>query len=182
LHSVVTPAHNAAMFLRRHTKLIDGADYSYWSLVKTVRTPKGPRHQTVAHLGKLDADEVNSLNGWSDLDALLEFGRVYLALALWRRLGLDKLLRKLMPADAEDVGWDLVACVLTIARFCEQPSELGVAERWYADTALKDLLGVAEEKANDARMYRGAGRDVEAEGGVVGAFVGALSKLVWDTV
>jgi hypothetical protein len=170
------------MFLRRHTKLIDGADYSYWSLVKTVRTPKGPRHQTVAHLGKLDSDEVNSLNGWSDLDALLEFGRVYLALALWRRLGLDKLLRKLMPADAEDVGWDLVACVLTIARFCEQPSELGVAERWYADTALKDLLGVAEEKANDARMYRGAGRDVEAEGGVVGAFVGALSKLVWDTV
>jgi hypothetical protein len=29
-----------------------------------------------------------------------------------------------------------------LARFCAQKSELEVAERWYADGALEDLLGI----------------------------------------
>jgi transposase len=159
-------------------------------LVKTVRTARGPRHEVVSRLGKLDAAAVQSARGWHDLDALLDgrspavqlelgvppppapewrevdmrgvrverlrqFGRVYLGLALWRRLGLHKLLRELLPAGEEDVGWDLTACVLTLGRFCAQPSELAVAERWYDDTALEDLLGVPLEKINDARLYRG---------------------------
>jgi len=84
-----------------------------------------------------------------------EFGEVYLALALWRRLGLDKLLSELMPSGREDVAWERTACLLVIARFCAQPSELGVAERWYQRTALEDLLGVSWEKINDDRLYRG---------------------------
>jgi hypothetical protein len=32
---------------------------------------------------------------------------------------------------------------------------LSLAERWYDDTALEDLLGVPLEKINDARLYRG---------------------------
>ena len=51
-------------------------------------------------------------------------------LALWRRLGLHTLLRELLPAGEEDVGWDLTACVLTLGRFGAQGSELAVAERW----------------------------------------------------
>ena len=39
------------MFLRRHRKHADGEIYEYWSLVKTVRTARGPRHQLVARLG-----------------------------------------------------------------------------------------------------------------------------------
>jgi hypothetical protein len=35
-----------------------------------------------------------------------------------------------------------VAAVLTIGRFCEQASELAVSERWYARTALDELLGI----------------------------------------
>ncbi|MEK7412780.1 MAG: IS1634 family transposase, partial [Planctomycetota bacterium] len=42
-----------------------------------------------------------------------------------------------------------------MARFCAQPSELGVAERWYARTALEDLLGVSWDRINDDRLYRG---------------------------
>jgi hypothetical protein len=45
------------MFLRRRTKHVGGEDYTYWSLVKTVRTAKGPRHKLVAHLGKLTPAE-----------------------------------------------------------------------------------------------------------------------------
>ncbi len=180
------------MFLRRHRKHAAGEIYDYWTLVKTVRTARGPRHQTVAHLGKLDEPTVQALRDWHDLDALLEgrapatqlqlgqppppppaplwrtvdlrgvrverlrqFGRVYLGLALWRRLGLHTLLPRLLPAGTEDVGWDLIACVLVLGRFCAQPSELALAERWYADTALEDLLSVPLSQINDARLYRG---------------------------
>ena len=180
------------MFLRRHRKEAGGEAYQYWSLVKTVRTARGPRHQIVARLGKLDAAEIQRAHGWHDLEALLEgrapatqlelgqgpppapqplwqqvdlggvrverlrqFGRVYLGLALWRRLGLHEVLARLLPVGAEDIGWDLIACVLTLGRFCAQPSELALAERWYEDTALEDLLGIPLDKINDTRLYRG---------------------------
>src|SRR5208282_1992795 len=39
------------MLLRRHRKEAGGEDYEYWSLVKTIRTARGPRHQIVARLG-----------------------------------------------------------------------------------------------------------------------------------
>ena len=89
------------------------------------------------------------------VERLRQFGRVYLGLAVWRRLGLHKLLSRLMPEGREDVGWEQVACTLTLGRFCAQKSELSVAQRWYNDTALEDLLGVPFEKINETRLYRG---------------------------
>jgi hypothetical protein len=89
------------------------------------------------------------------VERVREFGEVYLALSLWRRLGLHTLLNELMPSGREEVPWERIACLLTVARFCAQPSELGVAERWYARTALEDLLAVSVEKINDDRLYRG---------------------------
>ena len=176
------------MFLKRHRWHKDRATYEYWSLVKTVRTARGPRHQTVADLGKLDGAQVGD-RGWEELEALLEgrpsprqmelgqlpprplwrkvnvrevrvervrqFGRVYLGLALWRRLKLHEVLKGLVAEGREEIGWEVVACVLTLGKFCAQPSELSVAERWYDDTALEDLLGVALEKINETRLYRG---------------------------
>lgn len=177
------------MFLKRHTKRSRGEAYEYWTLVRTVRTARGPRHQTVARLGKLDEREQRQARRWSDIDAMLDgrpvavqprlgerdaeplwrrvnvrgvrvervrqFGRVYLGLALWRRLGLHELLGRLVPSGRQQIGWELIACVLTLGRFCAQHSELALAERWYEDTALEDLLGVPVEKINDARLYRG---------------------------
>jgi transposase len=89
------------------------------------------------------------------VERVREFGAVYVALALWRRLGLHTVLRELQAAGREEVPWEAVACVLTIARFCAQPSELGVAERWFRRTALDDLLGLAWTQINDDRLYRG---------------------------
>ena len=60
------------MFLRRHTKLVGQNDYTYWALVKSIRTAKGSRQQVVAHLGKLTPDETQQAHEWSDLDALLD--------------------------------------------------------------------------------------------------------------
>lgn len=89
------------------------------------------------------------------VERVREFGEVYLALALWRRLGLHQLLQEILEAGRAEVPWELTACILTVARFCGQRSELEVAERWYADSALEDLLGVSLAHINDARLYRG---------------------------
>jgi hypothetical protein len=74
--------------------------------------------------------------------------------ALWQRLGLHELLREVLPPGQEDIGWDVIACVLTLGRFCAQPSELALAQRWFEDTALEDVLGVPVDKLNETRLYR----------------------------
>lgn len=89
------------------------------------------------------------------VERVREFGEVYLALSLWRRLGLHQLLEELIPSGRQEVPWERIGCLLTVARFCAQKSELGVAERWYQRTALEDLLGVSWEKINEDRLYRG---------------------------
>jgi transposase len=53
-----------------------------------------------------------------------------------------------------DVPWSRVAAVLAIHRLCAPGSELAIEERWYASTALDDLLGIEEGKINDTRLYR----------------------------
>lgn len=84
-----------------------------------------------------------------------DFGQAYLALSLWHRLDLHRLLADLLPQGRESVAWAHVAALLTIARFCGQPSELGVAEQWFDSTALDDLLGLDTAQINDDRLYRG---------------------------
>lgn len=83
-----------------------------------------------------------------------EFGSVYLALALWHRLGLGKLLGEVIEPGRQAVNWPTVASVLVSARFCAQASELGIAEGWYEKTALEDILGVERARINDDRLYR----------------------------
>jgi transposase len=43
------------MFLRSHGRKKDGKDHTYWSLVETVRTPDGPRQETLCYLGELNS-------------------------------------------------------------------------------------------------------------------------------
>ena len=83
-----------------------------------------------------------------------EFGSVFLGLALWRRLGLHQLLESLIEPGREEVAWADVAAVITVGKFCGQASELGIAESWYARTALEDLSGIPADAINDDRLYR----------------------------
>jgi hypothetical protein len=89
------------------------------------------------------------------LERLRDFGDVWMALGLWRLLGLDTLLEKLAPGGREEVPWPVVAAVLTIARFCEPQSELHIESTWYRRTALEDLLGVPVDKMHTDRLYSG---------------------------
>jgi transposase len=83
-----------------------------------------------------------------------QFGNCYVGLELWKRLKLDQFYEELVDKDEADVAWSRIAALLAINRLCEPTSELAVEERWYPATALDDLLGIAEGKVNDTRLYR----------------------------
>jgi hypothetical protein len=89
------------------------------------------------------------------LERMRDFGDVWLAWGLWRMLGFDTLLDERIPAGREAVSWGTVAAILTIARFCEPSSELHIADTWYRQTALEELLGVAPEQVHTDRLYTG---------------------------
>jgi transposase len=131
------------------------------ALLRGETPPPRPLTAPLPGFGALDENASDSASRWepADLRALRversrDFGECYLALSLWHRLGLDKLLGELLPAGREQVGWAHSAALLTVARFCAQRSELGVAEHWYDTTALDELLGIDTKLVNDDRLYR----------------------------
>lgn len=89
------------------------------------------------------------------VERLRRFGQVFLGLALWRRLKLDVFFNEAMTPGREEIPWAAVACILALARFCAPSSELQIADFWYGKTALDDLLGIAPDKVNEDRLYRG---------------------------
>lgn len=103
-------------------------------------------------VGGDEAAEIN-LKGIT-LERSRRFGDVFLGLVLWRALGLDELLDRLMPQGREDIRWSTVAAIHAILRLCEPSSDLFLAESLYPKTALEDLLGVSAEKLNEDRVYR----------------------------
>ena len=113
-------------------------------------------------LGEVGADSDEPEEKWEmanlrgiRVERLRDFGEVWLALSLWRRLGLHHLLGELIESGKEDIPWKDIAEVLCVARFCSQKSELAIAENWYTRTALEDITGIEAEKINDDRLYRG---------------------------
>jgi transposase len=172
------------MYLRHTARRKDGKVHGYWRLVRSVRVGRRVIQQTVAHLGELDArgriearalaqhligapDQAQLFDEGSEdrtvpvrlkgirIERSRQFGDVYLALALWRGMGLEELCERLLPAGQERICWAKIAAVLVAARFCEPSSELHIAEDWYRRTALCDLLQLGEEEVNKDRLYRG---------------------------
>ena len=45
------------MFLRKYQRTKDGKRHTYFALVESLRTERGPRQRIVAHLGELTADQ-----------------------------------------------------------------------------------------------------------------------------
>ena len=124
-------------------------------------TEPSSEQSTFADLSAQGPTATSDQPQWAEVDIrglrverVRDFGEVYLGLALWRRLGLHEVLGDLIEAAGESVPWPLVACILSIARFCGNKSELEVAERWYRDCALEDLLAVSWKQINETRLYR----------------------------
>jgi transposase len=172
------------MYLRHTTVRKNGKVHRYWRLVRSVRVGRRVIQQTVAHLGELDErgrlearalgrhligapERAQLFDDGSEhltvpvrlkgiaIERSRRFGDVYLALALWRGIGLEDLCERLLPVGEERVAWAKTAAVLVAARLCEPSSELHIAEDWYRRTALSDLLQLGDEEITKDRLYRG---------------------------
>lgn len=55
------------MFLKRISIRKNGSSHTYWALVKSVRTARGPRHQVVSYLGELEPGEKA---GWAQVGGI----------------------------------------------------------------------------------------------------------------
>jgi transposase len=133
---------------------IDKEERIGWEEISRALTGK-PRHQDSL------LEKTEEPPSWATVDInrvsverLRSFGDIYLALLLWQQLGFGDFCRDNMPEGRETIPWAVMACILTVARFCSPSSELQIAQSWYSKTALDDLLGVPEERVNDDRLYR----------------------------
>jgi transposase len=170
------------MFLRKVPYRKQDGTVSYsWQLVESRRTERGPRQHVVAHLGALDEEdrlgvksladglpsnqqslfEEDTTPSWVEVDIKRvrlerrrDFGDVWLALEVMKKLGLPEFFRNAMPSPRAKIPWGDLASILVIARFCGARSELSIAEDFYSASALSDLLGIADADIYDNRLYR----------------------------
>lgn len=162
------------------TRTKDGKRHCYWALVESCRTERGPRQRVVAWLGEMDESGrlgvENAAEGnvgvqrrlfgdvdprWVEIDVngvrvenVKDFGGPWLGLELIRRLEIDRFSQERMPRGKEGIGWAEMAKLLVLCRFCRPSSELHIAEHFYGETALSDLLGIPSDRINDDRLYR----------------------------
>jgi len=155
---------------------------TYWSLVETYRTERGPRQRIISYLGDTDASTGKALKSlaadqsrlsqcvlfdeelppdWQEIDTRRVqterprgFGNWWVGLWLLNKLGLTDKLEDLMPTGREDVPWWATTITSILCRMCEPSSELRIAETLYERSALPDLPGIPVDKINDDRLYR----------------------------
>jgi len=60
------------VFLKPHRREKNGVVYEYWTLEESVRTIRGPRHRTVATLGKLPGLDEQTRVGWEHIAEILD--------------------------------------------------------------------------------------------------------------
>lgn len=170
-----------AMYLRKFCRNKDGKSHHYWALVESYRTARGPRQRVVSYLGDMDeavrlgvqqaahnhAGQQTNLQEESPAPEWVEvnikavrterprrFGEVWLALELLRKLKLTDFFQTHLTGTRTKISWADLAQVLVVARFCEPKSELHIAEHFYHDTALADVLGIPAEQIYANRLYR----------------------------
>lgn len=171
------------MFLRKNRRTKDGKPHIYWSLVETIRTPKGPRQRVIGYLGDLDDEKedlyrgmVKRLEGRSDrqcdffkpvrdgfvsivperlrIEKVRDFGDAWVGVGLWKLLHLDELFSREIGSGKEEIPWETMICFLAVSRFCESMSKLSIVEHYADQSALCDILGIDSFKVNKDRLYR----------------------------
>jgi transposase len=168
------------VYIRKTTIHKDGKAHHYWALVESYRTERGPRQRVVAWLGEMDeagrlgvervaeGDSGFQQNlfektepEWVEIDVkrvrvenVVGFGGPWLGLELMHWLGLDQFFLEHVSGGREEIPWAIVGEVLVLCRLCHPSSELHIAEHFFEQTAMADLLGISCEKINEDRLYR----------------------------
>ncbi len=164
------------MHIRITTSRQGKKTYHYPQLVESYRRKEDgkPTHRVVANLGKLSPQTIDNLRialraGRHAQAVVLDdqtaaclrgvrvsntysFLPVLVALQAWQKLGLDLLLRSVLPAGRAQVDVQAVLAALTFHRAIAPASKLA-ASRWYARTALPELQGIDPKRFNNTRVH-----------------------------
>ncbi len=103
------------------------------------------------------ADELNALSvvlSALQLRRPRGFGDCWLGCLLWEELGLSEFWDARLGGRPGDVPWRKVLQLLTVNRLCEPGSEFAVHRRWFARSAMDELLRVDHRIAAKDRLYR----------------------------
>ena len=137
---------------------LNGSAQSRWLKTIEVFNEQGECRQLKLFASDVPVEEDPSvarvLVGQVRLERSRRFGDCYVGLELWRKLGLDRLLERLLDGETADVAWSRVAAVLAVNRLIAPASERGIEQAWYPTTALDDLVGIEAGQLNDTRLYR----------------------------
>src|SRR5438309_6556535 len=155
------------MFLRPHQRSKDGKQHTYWSLVETVRTSRGPRQRTLCYLGELNGStqarwlkSIEVFNEQGEVQQLKLFP-AHLAVAeddpeVARVLVHRVRLERTRQFGACFLGWELWK-QLGLDQFFEQAVDRdGVEVRWSRVTAvlaINRLCAPGSELAVEERWY-----------------------------
>jgi hypothetical protein len=82
-----------------------------------------------------------------------QWGACWLALHLWRELGLDGFWAQRLPVSRKGTRWDAVLAVLVCYRLLSPGSEWRLHREWFLRSALADLLGGDFSLAEEHRLY-----------------------------
>lgn len=126
----------------------------------------------IAHLGQLDEDTLANIRlalqasrehrrvvlGRVDTvhpakpDQSLNYLDVAVFLELWRRMGLDTILQRLLPRGGASIAPADIVASLVIHR-CVDPGSKLAATRWFPTTALPELLDVPTTALENTRLH-----------------------------
>ena len=73
-----------------------------------------------------------------------QWGGCWLAIELWRQLGLDAFWGSRLPPSRKGTLWDEVLLILVVYRLLSPGSEWRLHREWYGRSALADLLDADE--------------------------------------
>jgi Transposase DDE domain len=83
-----------------------------------------------------------------------QWGACWLALELWRELGLDRFWSERLPVGRKGTRWAEVLFVLVAYRLLAPGSEWRLHREWFERSALADLLGGDAGLAESHKLYR----------------------------
>ena len=82
-----------------------------------------------------------------------QWGACWLALHLWKQLGLDQFWSQRLAPSRKGTRWDQVLAVLTIYRLLAPGSEWRLHRQWFETSAMADLLGLDGSVADSHTLY-----------------------------
>jgi Transposase DDE domain len=106
-----------------------------------------------------------------------QWGACWLAMELWRELGLDRFWADRLGASRKGTHWDQVLFVLVAYRLIAPGSEWRLHREWFERSALADLLGEDAGLSQIHKLYRCHDRLLEHKEAVFDHLVGRWRDL-----